>query len=171
MMVRHALLTILCVLTGFSVSAQDVREKVELLLMDGTVAVFSSEGFSGNKKEAIENSCMAVLRQLLYHGVEDFNGGFPIVSNVQNTNMWLQNFFTGKYPAYKTYVSDVELIGDFANAPTGELHCQTNVAIKYDLLLREARTQGVLEQSTPASRQQVPTQTRQNKPQPKKSFL
>lgn len=164
--IRQTIFIILCLLTLLSpAGAQDNREKVELLLMDGSLAIFCSEGYADSKREAVENSCIAVLRQLLYTGVEDFNGGFPIVSNPQENNIWLRDFFTGKYPAYKNFLSDIELVGDFDSSPTGEIHCQTNVVIKYELLLIRARSQGLMEDSSPSQSQQ------KDNSRPKKSFL
>ena len=168
-MLKTTLLSLLCLLTSLSVGAQGSREKIELLTMEGTTAVFSSEGFAATKRDAVENSQIAVLRRLLYDGIDSFNGGHPIVSSGQGTNLWLTEFFTGKYPAYKNFLGDVELVGDFDNTPTGETHCQTNVVVKYEQLMEQARTQGVTGQPAPRPMQQQPTQ--QQKPKPKKSFL
>jgi hypothetical protein len=158
-----------CLLTTLSAGAQGSREEIELLTMEGTTAIFSTEGFSNNKKDAVENSCIAVLRRLLYDGIEDFNQGSPIVSSGQGTNLWLNEFFTGKYPTYKNFVGGVELVGDFDETPTGEIHCRTNVIIRYDQLMDQARVQGVT-----GSQQSPPQQTpapQEKKPKSKKSFL
>lgn len=160
---------LLCLLTTLSAGAQGSREEIELLTIEGTTAIFSTEGFSNNKKDAVENSCIAVLRRLLYDGIEDFNQGSPIVSSGQGTNIWLNEFFTGKYPTYKNFVGGVELVGDFDETPTGEIHCRTNVIIRYDQLMDQARVQGVT-----GSQQSPPQQTpapQEKKPKSKKSFL
>ena len=167
---RRSILTVLlCLLTTLSAGAQGSREEIELLTIEGTTAIFSTEGFSNNKKDAVENSCIAVLRRLLYDGIEDFNQGSPIVSSGQGTNLWLNEFFTGKYPTYKNFVGGVELVGDFDETPTGEIHCRTNVIIRYDQLMDQARVQGVTggQQSPP---QQTPA-PQEKKPKSKKSFL
>lgn len=167
---RRSILTVLlCLLTTLSAGAQGSREEIELLTIEGTTAIFSTEGFSNNKKDAVENSCIAVLRRLLYDGIEDFNQGSPIVSSGQGTNLWLNEFFTGKYPTYKNFVGGVELVGDFDETPTGEIHCRTNVIIRYDQLMDQARVQGVT-----GSQQSPPQQTpapQEKKPKSKKSFL
>lgn len=167
---RITMLAVLsCLLTTLSAGAQGSREEIELLTMEGTTAIFSTEGFSNNKKDAVENSCIAVLRRLLYDGIEDFNQGSPIVSSGQGTNLWLNEFFTGKYPTYKNFVGGVELVGDFDETPTGEIHCRTNVIIRYDQLMDQARVQGVT-----GSQQSPPQQTpapQEKKPKSKKSFL
>lgn len=167
---RRSILTVLlCLLTTLSAGAQGSREEIELLTIEGSTAIFSTEGFSNNKKDAVENSCIAVLRRLLYDGIEDFNQGSPIVSSGQGTNLWLNEFFTGKYPTYKNFVGGVELVGDFDETPTGEIHCRTNVIIRYDQLMDQARVQGVT-----GSQQSPPQQTpapQEKKPKSKKSFL
>lgn len=167
---RRSILTVLlCLLTTLSAGAQGSREEIELLTIEGTTAIFSTEGFSNNKKDAVENSCIAVLRRLLYDGIENFNQGSPIVSSGQGTNLWLNEFFTGKYPTYKNFVGGVELVGDFDETPTGEIHCRTNVIIRYDQLMDQAQVQGVT-----GSQQSPPQQTpapQEKKPKSKKSFL
>ena len=167
---RRSILTVLlCLLTTLSAGAQGSREEIELLTIEGSTAIFSTEGFSNNKKDAVENSCIAVLRRLLYDGIEDFNQGSPIVNSGQGTNLWLNEFFTGKYPTYKNFVGGVELVGDFDETPTGEIHCRTNVIIRYDQLMDQARVQGVT-----GSQQSPPQQTpapQEKKPKSKKSFL
>ena len=159
---------LLCLLTTLSAGAQGSREEIELLTIEGTTAIFSTEGFSNNKKDAVENSCIAVLRRLLYDGIADFNQGAPIVSSGQGTNLWLNEFFTGKYPTYKNFVGGIELIGDFDETPSGEIHCRTNVIIRCDQLMDQARTQGVT--GSPLPQQQLPA-PQEKKPKPKKSFL
>jgi hypothetical protein len=167
---RRSILTVLlCLLTTLSAGAQGSREEIELLTIEGTTAIFSTEWFSNNKKDAVQNSCIAVLRRLLYDGIKDFNQGSPIVSSGQGTNLWLNEFFTGKYPTYKNFVGGVELVGDFDETPTGEIHCRTNVIIRYDQLMDQARVQGVT-----GSQQSPPQQTpapQEKKPKSKKSFL
>lgn len=167
---RRSILTVLlCLLTTLSAGAQGSREEIELLTIEGTTAIFSTEGFSNNKKDAVENSCIAVLRRLLYDGIEDFNQGSPIVSSGQGTNIWLNEFFTGKYPTYKNFVGGVELVGDFDETPTGEIHCRTNVIIRYDQLMDQARVQGVT--GSPQSPPQQTPAPQEKKPKSKKSFL
>ena len=143
MSIRHILLTALLLPTALLACAQGNREKVELLVDDGSTAIFCSEGFADNKKDAVDNACMAVLRKLLYDGVDSFNGSAPIVVTGQDTNIWLKEFFTGKYAAYRQFIGAVELVGDFNAAPTGETHCCANVIIKYEQLMDQARIQGL----------------------------
>lgn len=167
MSIRKHILTTVCLLAALSAGAQDNREQIELLTMEGVSAVFSSEGFAPTKKDAVEQAKMAVLRRLLYDGVENFNFGEPIVTSGFGTNLWLTEFFTGKYPAYKNFIDGIELIGNFDESAAGEVHCRANVIVKHELLMEQARTQGVTGQpSQPRPQQQTP-----NKPKPKKSFL
>lgn len=154
-------------LATLSAGAQDNREKIELLVMEENSAIFSAEGFAANKKDAVENAIKAVLHRLLYDGVGDFNGGDPIVVSGQGTNLWLNEFFDGKLPTYKTFVGDVELVGDFDSSPTGEVHCNTNVIIKHALLMQRAAAQGVTGDPQPESQ----TPNSQTKKPAKKSFL
>ena len=167
--------TIAFLLTTLSAGAQNKREKIELLVMEENTAIFSAEGFAANKKDAIENATKATLHRLLYDGVQDFNGGDPIVVSGQGTNIWLNGFFEGKLPAYKTFVGDVELVGDFNTSPSGEVHCTTNVIIKHALLLKRAVSQGVTKDSQlkqPKKETEVETEIDLEPKKPaKKSFL
>lgn len=170
-MMRIMILALLSLCAATRVAAQTGSEKVELLFMDGMTAVFCSEGFADNKRDAVDHSCAAVLRHLLYNGVEDFNGGYPVVTRGQDTNVWLREFFSGKLPAYKNYVGGVELVGDFATTATGLVSCKTNVMVKWDLLMRHAESQGITGEaaSTPvAAPAAVPAATA---PKPKRSVL
>jgi hypothetical protein len=160
---------ILCLLTTLS-AAQDTREQIELVLMDGNTAIFSSEGFSNDKQVAVDNSCKAVLNRILYNGVEGFNGGEAIVTSGQQTNIWLKNFFTGKYPAYKSFVGGVELLGGFDNTPQGEIHCRTHVIIDFGKLMSTCRTQGLMEEAGARPIEQRTTAPQQMKQRPKRSF-
>lgn len=157
--------TLLCLLTALSAGAQG-REQIELVLIEGNTAIFSSEGFSGDKESAIDNSCQAVLRKLLYTGVEDFNGGDAIVSSGQNSNLWLKEFFSGKFPPYKSFIEGVELLGDFGTSPQGEVYCRTHVMVNFDQLLYQCRTQGLMEDAS-----KRPAQPAQKQQRPKRSFL
>lgn len=170
MSIRHYILSAFCLLAVLPAGAQGSREKVELLTIEGTVAVFGSEGFADNKKDALENSRMAVLRKLLYDGVEGINDGMPIATQDIDTNMWLTGFFSGKYPVYKNFLGDVELLGDFDNTAAGETHCQSNVTVKYKLLLSQAQTQGVAAKNDYVAPQQTVHSTEEKPEQPKKTW-
>lgn len=170
MNIRRPFFFFLCLLAALAASAQQTTPaRVELLILDGEQAIFSSEGTGESKKDAVENSRMAVLRKLLHEGVEDYNQGLPIVSSGQTTNLWLRDFFEGKTPAYKAFVGDVELVGDFLPMPSGEFSCQTNVVVYLGALLRNARSQGLMEEGDAAPAQpQTPARPTAKKP---KSFL
>ena len=166
-MTKTLFVTIACLLAVLSAGAQNNREKVELLLMEENTAVFSSDGFASNKKDALENATKAAFRRLLYDGVHDFNGGDPIVVSGQETNIWLKEFFNGKQPAYKAFVDGVELVGDFSTSPSGEICCTANIVVKYTLLMQRAAAQGL----TGNSQSQKPASESQQTGKPKKSFL
>ena len=70
---------LLGLLAGWTARAQQATpEHVELLIMEGEQAVFSSEGVGASKKDALEHSRMAVLRKLLFEGVlNTFSFPFP----------------------------------------------------------------------------------------------
>ena len=125
-----------------SAFAEDNRDKVEVLVVEENVAIFSAEGYASNKKEAILNAIKSVMYRLLYDGVEDFNDGSPIVASGHGTNLWLKNFFDGEMPAYKNLVGGIELV-DMDKSPSGEVHCKTNVIVRYTQLLQQATAQGV----------------------------
>lgn len=167
---KQTITSLLCLLLALPASAQGSREQVDLVLIDGTTAIFSSEGYSSVKEAAIDNSCQAVLRKILYDGVEGFNGGEAIVTSGQQTNIWLKNFFTGKFPAYKSYVGGVELLGGFNTSPQGEIHCRTHVLIEFDKLINMCRSQGLMEEGSLRTSQQGTLQPRQNVQKPKRSF-
>lgn len=146
MMMYKRLFTIcFSLLTISALHAQDSRVKVELLTIDGSKAIFSSEGYGNDKKEALENSRIEVLKKILYEGVLDFNGSYPIVKSGRDTNAWLRGLFTdnGRSTVYKLYLGELELVGDFDTSPSGESHCSTNVIIFHQRLLKDAETQGV----------------------------
>ena len=167
---RHYMISALCLLATVPAGAQGSRENVELLTIEGTVAVFSSEGFADNKKDALENSRMAVLHKLLYDGVEGINDGMPIATQDLDTNLWLTGFFKGKFPVYKNFLGDVELLGDFNNTPAGEVHCTSNVTVKYKLLMTQAQIQGVMEGSANTIPQLAAPITEEKPAQPKKTW-
>lgn len=182
MTIRHTILSALCLSAFLSAGAQGNRENVELLTIEGSVAVFSSEGFANNKKEAFENSQMAVLHKLLYDGIEGINDGMPIATQDLDTNLWLTGFFKGKYPVYRNFLGGVELLGDFDNSPSGEIHCQSNVTVKYKLLMSQAQTQGVtgnagngntintIQQQAPPAQEEKPAQAQPKKTWGKRNF-
>lgn len=170
MSIQHYMISALCLLATMPAGAQGSRENVELLTIEGTVAVFSSEGFADNKKDALENSRMAVLRKLLYDGVEGINDGMPIATQDIDTNLWLTGFFKGKFPVYKNFLGDVELLGDFNNTPAGEVHCTSNVTVKYKLLMTQAQTQGVTGERVNTVPQQASPAREEKSEQPKKTW-
>lgn len=169
-MTRLRTITILSLLLCMvSLHAQENRGKIELLIIDGSKAIFCSEGTGSDKKEAIENSQKAVLKKILYEGVQDFNGGYPIVKSGKDTNEWLRDLFeVGKNASYRGFLGEVEVVGSFRNLPTGESYCQTNVVINYQMLIQYAESQGVTKESTQI--QPTPQPVQQQKPK-KKSFL
>lgn len=166
---RHEFIIIILVhlLAVMPADAQNQRGRVELVDMDYDTAVFFAEGFSSNKRDAIENARINVLRRLLYDGVEGFNDDKPIVAGGGSNNLWLRDFFSGKNAPYKVYLGDVELIGDFNDTATGETHCNTYVVVKHEFLLRQAKIQGLTESEAVKDEKQ----NSENKPKPKKKFL
>lgn len=154
-----------CIIVGLLVmlpiSAQYSQNHVSILDMDATTAVFSTEGFGQNRSEAMENARKATLYKIMYEGVEGFNGNAPIVasSDFQRTNIWLNNFFDGKYAAYKAFLGEVELVGDFEQHSSNEYYCHIHVIIKHDMLFRQANLQGVTKQQSNTLQQQQPVPT------------
>ena len=171
MMYRRLFTVCLFLLTMSALYAQDSRIKVELLTIDGPKAVFSSEGYGYDKKEAMENSQIEVLKKVLYEGVLDFNGSYPIVKSGRDTNAWLRGLFTdnGRSTVYKSFLGEIELVGDFDTSPSGESHCHTNVIIFHQRLMKDAENQGI----TKTEGAQIPTTPKAHavKKTTKKSFL
>lgn len=158
---------VVCLSAVLPISAQYLQNHVAILDMDATTSVFSAEGFGANRNEAVENARQATLYKIMYEGVEGFNNNAPIVvsSDYQRTNIWLKNFFEGKYASYKAFLGEVELVGDFDQRSTNEYHCFTNVVIKHDMLLRQANLQGVMQQQQNDSPQQpVPAEQQIQEP-------
>lgn len=141
----------MCLLGLLPASAQDYLSKVELVDFDNDskTAVFFSEGYGTNKKDAVENSQKAVLRKLLYEGVEGINNDSPIVKRSAKDHLWLQNFFNGKNAPYKSYLGEIEVIGSFTETDTKQVYCRTHVVIKYDFLMKQARIQGLTNTNSP----------------------
>ena len=165
---RLLLLTLVHLLTVLSADAQSEKSRVEIVDMDYSTAVFYADGYASNKRDAIENARITVLRRLLYDGVEGFNDDKPIVAGVGSNNIWLRDFFSGKNAPFKVYLGDVELIGDFENTNTGETHCVAYVVVKHEFLLRQAAIQGL---TSPAANKPEATPTPTEKTKPKKTFL
>lgn len=157
------LFTLVCIFFSFGSMAQN-NGQVELLLIEGSTAIFSSEGSGSDKKAAIENSKINVMRKIMFDGVEDFNDGYPVARSRINSNAWLKGLFDEKNPGYKSFVGPVEVVGDFDRSPIGETHCRTNIMIKYKMLIQYAETQGVT-QLEGMEEEPVPTPRRT---QPKK---
>jgi hypothetical protein len=169
-MMKYKRLFSLCILmlTAMALHAQDSRVKVELLTIDGPKAIFSSEGYGSDKKDAIANAQIEVLKKVLYEGVMDFNGSYPIVKSGRDTNAWLRRFFNedGRNTVYKAFLGEVELVGDFDTSPSGETHCHSNVVVFHQRLLKDAENQGV----TKSEGAQVPVKpTAGNRKAPKRT--
>ncbi len=141
----------MCLLGLPPASAQDYLSKVELVDFDNDskTAVFYSEGYGANKKDAVENSRIAVLRKLLYEGVEGINNDRPIIKRSTNDNVWLKDFFSGKTAPYKSFLGEIEVIGNFTETDTKQVYCRTHVVIKYGFLMRQASIQGLTNSSSP----------------------
>ena len=162
------LFTLSCLLSTISLQAQGGAENVELLIMDDTNAIFSSEGSGSDKKEALENSKIAVLKKILYDGVQDFNDGYPIVKSGIGTNTWLRDLFDiGKNAPYRGFLGAVELVGDFDTTPTGNSHCRTNVIVNHKMLLQYAEAQGVTKEAGTLQIQGKTTKPQQKKQEKK----
>lgn len=164
-MYKEIFIPLVCLAFTLGAKAQGSEDAVELLLINGSTAIFSSEGSGNDKKSAVEESKINVMRKIMFEGMEDFNEGYPIARSKVSSNAWLKGLFDEKNPGYKTFVGPVEVVGEFDRSPTGETHCRTNVIIKHKMLMQYAETQGVTqpegmdEQPTPS-----PQRTQQRKP-------
>ena len=151
MPVYRIIFMLMCLLGLLPASAQYFPSKVGLVDYDDETktAVFFSEGYGANKKEAVENSRIVVLQKLLYEGVEGINNDFPIVKRSAKNHLWLQNFFNGKNAPYKSFLGEIEVIGSFTETDTKQLYCRTHVVIKFDFLMKQARIQGLTNTNSP----------------------
>ena len=132
-------------------NAQVYLSKVELVDFDNDskTAVFFSEGYGANKKDAVENSRIAVLRKLLYEGVEGINDDLPIIKRSADDNVWLKDFFNGKAAPYNSFLGEIEVIGDFKETDMNQFYCKTHVVVKYGFLKRQAKIQGLTDTILP----------------------
>lgn len=158
-------------LAALPAGAQEVRNQIALLEADAATAIFAAEGIGSSRDDAVENAKQAVLRKLLFEGIEGLGDEKPIVVDASQltSNLWLKGFFDGKTAPYKNFIGGVELVGDFTTNEVGEYKCNTHVIVKHNQLLNQSATQGITRSAADIKQQTTPAT--QTAPPKKKSFL
>lgn len=136
-------------------SAQDSRHggDVWLLEFDGKTALFASEGISAKKGDILRNAEETLFERLLYTGIDGINDSRPLVNKPREqlqTKDYAVNFFKKRMHAYlKTDASGKnvlsEQIGQVVSAPGG-YGCIYLIPVKYNVLIRDLKTEGLLNQ-------------------------
>jgi hypothetical protein len=142
------------VVTGFAAHAQvEHGGEVTLLEFDGKTALFAAEGISAKKGDILRSAEETIFDRLMYSGVEGINDGRPLVGKTREelkTKDYAVNFFKKRMHAYlkqdasgKNVLS--EPLGQAVTVPGG-YSCVYLIPIKYNVLIRDLKTEGLLNQ-------------------------
>jgi hypothetical protein len=137
---------------GLAALAQVERGgEVTLLEFDGKTALFAAEGVSAKKGDILRSAEETIFERLLYSGVEGINNGRPLMNKTREqlkTKDYAVNFFTKRMHAYlkqdasgKNVLS--EPLGQAVTVPGG-YSCVYLIPIKYNVLIRDLKTEGLL---------------------------
>ena len=142
------------VVTGLAAHAQvEHGGEVTLLEFDGKTALFAAEGISAKKGDILRSAEETIFDRLMYSGVEGVNDGRPLVGKTREelkTKDYAVNFFKKRMHAYlkqdasgKNVLS--EPLGQAVPVPGG-YSCVYLIPIKYNVLIRDLKTEGLLNQ-------------------------
>lgn len=142
------------VVTGLAAHAQvEHGGEVTLLEFDGKTALFAAEGISAKKGDILRSAEETIFDRLMYSGVEGVNDGRPLVGKTREelkTKDYAVNFFKKRMHAYlkqdasgKNVLS--EPLGQAVTVPGG-YSCVYLIPIKYNVLIRDLKTEGLLNQ-------------------------
>lgn len=90
-----------------TVSAQ--TSDVQYLEHDGITTVFAVESWAPKNDEAIEQAKIAVMKAILFDGLENYNGGNPIIDTPTSRT---SDFLDQKKGKYRIFVRGVYREGD-----------------------------------------------------------
>lgn len=142
------------VVTGLAAHAQvEHGGEVTLLEFDGKTALFAAEGISAKKGDILRSAEETIFDRLMYSGVDGINDGRPLVGKTREelkTKDYAVNFFKKRMHAYlkqdasgKNVLS--EPLGQAVTVPGG-YSCVYLIPIKYNVLIRDLKTEGLLNQ-------------------------
>lgn len=89
------LLSILACIFSLNMQAQTQVGDVTFLEQEGLFAYFSvTTEFERNENKAKENAVITVLKKIMTRGVQNFNGGRPLVDNDKLSSSSIEAFFS-----------------------------------------------------------------------------
>lgn len=144
-----------CIFATLSVSlamfAQEHSGAVTLLEFDGKTALFAAEGISAKKGDMLRNAEENIFEMLFYTGVEGINNGHPLMNKPKEqlkTKDYAVNFFKKRMHAYlKQDASGKNVLSEplgQAIAVSAGFSCVYLIPIKYNVLIRDLKTEGLL---------------------------
>ena len=153
MKIKYLLAALWCLL-ALGASAQILHTgEVWLLEFDGKTALMSVDGIAAKKGDVLRSAEETVFDQLLYVGVAGLNNGKPLMNQPREqlkTKDYAVNFFKKRMQAYlkkdatgKKVLS--ELMGSIITVPSGYSGTYL-IPIKYNVLIRDLKTEGLLNQ-------------------------
>ena len=151
-MKRLSVISLLLVICCFAVAAQEEQEEeAQLLEFDGKTALFAVDGISAQKANTLRCAEELLFDRLLYSGIDGINDGEPLMNKAREElrkNDYAVNFFKKRMPAYlKTDASGknvlYEQLGQAVQTSDG-YSCTYLVPIKYNVLIRDLKTEGLL---------------------------
>ncbi len=124
---------------------------VELLEFDGKTALFAVEGIAAKKGDVLQSAKETLFDRLLYTGVEGLNNDRKLVNKPREelkTKDYAVNFFKKRMHAYLKQDPSgknvqFEALGQ-VTAGSGGYSCVYLIPIKYNILIRDLKTEGLL---------------------------
>lgn len=128
-------------------------QEVLLVEFDGKTALFAAEGVSAKKGDLVRSAEEALFEQLFYAGVDGINEGRPLMNKPREqlrTKDYAVNFFKKRMHAYLKMDASgknvlTEPLGQAVTVPDG-YSCVYLIPIKYNVLVRDLKTEGLLNQ-------------------------
>lgn len=100
----------LLVMIGGMFSLADAQTSgVQYLEHDGITTVFAVESWASKSEDAIEQAKIAVMKAILFDGLENYNGGNPIIDTPTSRT---SDFLDQKKGKYRIFVRGVYREGD-----------------------------------------------------------
>ncbi len=124
---------------------------VELLEFDGKTALFAVEGIAAKKGDVLQSAKETLFDRLLYTGVEGLNNDRKLVNKPREelkTKDYAVNFFKKRMHAYLKQDPSgknvqFEALGQ-VTAGSGGYSCVYLIPIKYNILIRDLKAEGLL---------------------------
>jgi len=124
---------------------------VELLEFDGKTALFAVEGIAAKKGDVLQSAKETLFDRLLYTGVEGLNNDRKLVNKPREelkAKDYAVNFFKKRMHAYLKQDPSgknvqFEALGQ-VTAGSGGYSCVYLIPIKYNILIRDLKTEGLL---------------------------